>query len=79
LPEVWAESNPGFNDIVAEDDFTSAVLRTPEAEFKTKRLNIWTSTSDAWLPHGTWDAVADNERAIEDGSNNLLINFSWGA
>ena len=72
LPETWSQANPGFNDIVAEDDFTSAVLRTPEAEFKTKRLNIWTSTSDAWLPHGTWDAVVDNERAIEDGSNIVL-------
>jgi len=51
---AWESANPGFDDIVAKDDFASAVLRTPEAEFKTKRLNIWTSTSDAWLPHGAW-------------------------
>ena len=55
---AWETANPGFNDIVAEDDFASAVLQTPEAEFKTKRLNVWTSTSDTWLPHGSWDACA---------------------
>jgi len=34
----WREANPGFGDIVAADDFASAILRTPEAEFKTKAL-----------------------------------------
>ena len=67
----WREANPGFGDIVAADDFASAILRTPEAEFKTKRLNIWTSTSDTWLPHGSWDALAD-DREIEDGSDVVL-------
>ena len=67
----WKEANPGFGDIVAADDFASAILRTPEAEFKTKRLNIWTSTSDAWLPHGSWDAIAD-EKEIEEGSRVVL-------
>ena len=67
----WREANPGFGDIVAADDFASAILRTPEAEFKTKRLNIWTSTSDTWLPHGAWDALAD-VREIPDGSDVVL-------
>ncbi len=67
----WREANPGFGDIVAADDFASAILRTPEAEFKTKRLNIWTSTSDTWLPHGSWDALAD-VREIPDGSDVVL-------
>lgn len=67
----WREANPGFGDIVAVDDFASAILRTPEAEFKTKRLNIWSSTSDTWLPHGSWDALAD-DRLIPDGSDVVL-------
>ena len=46
-------------------------MRTPEAEFKTKRLNIWTSTSDAWLPHGSWDSLAD-DHSIEDGAQVVL-------
>jgi phage terminase large subunit-like protein len=67
----WRESNPGFNDIVAADDFASAILRTPEAEFKTKRLNIWTSTSDTWLPHGAWDVLSDDHE-IPDGTDVVL-------
>lgn len=70
-PKAWNEANPGFDDIVAADDFASAILRTPEAEFKTKRLNIWTSTSDIWLPHGSWDAVADS-RPINDEAQVVL-------
>jgi phage terminase large subunit-like protein len=60
--EAWKIANPGYDDICAADDFASAVLRTPEAEFKTKRLNIWTSTQTAWLPTGTWEALADENR-----------------
>ena len=69
--DSWSEANPGFDDIVSSNDFASAVLRTPEAEFKTKRLNIWTSTSDAWLPHGSWEALED-KHIIEDGSQIVL-------
>ena len=68
---AWKEANPGFDDIVAADDFASAILRTPEAEFKTKRLNIWTSVSDTWLPHGAWDVLSDS-REIPDGSDVVL-------
>jgi phage terminase large subunit-like protein len=68
---AWKEANPGFDDIVAADDFASAILRTPEAEFKTKRLNIWTSVSDTWLPHGAWDVLSD-PREIPDGSDVVL-------
>jgi phage terminase large subunit-like protein len=68
---AWREANPGFDDIVAADDFASAILRTPEAEFKTKRLNIWTSTSDTWLPHGAWD-VLSIPREIPDGTDVVL-------
>ena len=69
--QAWIQANPGYGDIVASNDFASAIKSTPEAEFKTKRLNIWTSTSDAWLPHGAWDAIAD-DKVIEDGSNIVL-------
>lgn len=68
---AWQEANPGFDDIVAKEDFVSVIGRTPEAEFKTKRLNIWTSTSDAWLPHGAWDEIADS-REIEEGEEVVL-------
>ena len=73
LETSWKEANPGFDDIVGKDDFISAVRSTPEAEFKTKRLNIWTSTSETWLPHGAWDNVAD-PRPISDGAK-VVIGF----
>ena len=70
--DAWKIANPGYGDICAADDFASAVLRTPEAEFKTKRLNIWTSTQTAWLPSGTWEALEDKERLPESGEEVIL-------
>ena len=57
-PASWRAANPGFDDLVAEDDFVSAARRTPEAEFRTKRLNQWVSGAQAWLPQGAWDELA---------------------
>lgn len=61
LPETWMAANPGFDDICAKSDFESAVLRTPEAEFRTKRCNQWVSSQQAWLPAGAWDALLSEE------------------
>jgi phage terminase large subunit-like protein len=55
-PETWAIANPGFGDINLAGDFESAIRRTPENEFKTKRLNQWVSAQSAWLPSGAWDS-----------------------
>lgn len=71
-PAVWRAANPGYDDIVSAEDFAAAVLRTPEAEFRTKRLNQWVSTAQAWLPGGTWDACADTSREIADGAEVCL-------
>ena len=69
--DTWKISNPGYDDILSADDMKSAAKSTPEAEFKTKRLNIWTSTSDTWLPHGTWD-LCEQPRTIPDGADVVL-------
>lgn len=70
--KLWIESNPGFGDIVDAEDFESAVLRTPEAEFRTKRTNCFVSTSTAWLPTGSWEALIDTERTPEPGEDVIL-------
>jgi len=70
--QLWIESNPGFADIVDAEDFESAVLRTPEAEFRTKRTNCFVSTATAWLPTGSWEALIDTERTPEPGENVIL-------
>lgn len=71
-PTTWADANPGYDDLVAEADFHSAVRRTPEAEFRTKRLNQWVSSHTAWFPAGVWDAAADTDKTIEPGRRVVL-------
>lgn len=55
-PKVWAEANPGFGDLQDPEDFEASVTRTPEAEFRTKRLNLWVDAQTAWLPDDAWSA-----------------------
>lgn len=64
-PVTWREANPGYGDLVSAEDFASSVLRTPEAEYRTKRCNQWVSTATTWLPGGAWAACAE-ERPIPD-------------
>lgn len=68
-PKVWEAANPAYGDLIDPDDFTAAVVTTPEAEFRTKRLNQWVSAATAWLPAGAWEECVDLERQIPDGSD----------
>jgi len=70
--EVWKIANPGFDDICAKSDFESAVLRTPEAEFRTKRCNQWVSSQQAWLPSGSWEELADETIEISPDEEYVL-------
>ena len=54
-PAVWRAANPGYGDILAAEDLAAAVGSTPENEFRTKRLNQWVASAQAWLPYGAWD------------------------
>lgn len=72
-PHAWEVANPGFGDIVSAEDFESAVRRTPEAEFRTKRLNQWVSSQISWLPNGTWDAVA--EPRVVSPDEEIVLGF----
>jgi phage terminase large subunit-like protein len=56
-PKVWKAANPAYGDIVAVEDFEASVLSTPENEYRTKRLNQWVSSAQAWLPGGAWEAL----------------------
>lgn len=70
--KLWLESNPGYNDLLDAEEMASAVLRTPEAEFRTKRLNCFVNTSVAWLPTGAWEALKDTDRFPEPGEEVIL-------
>lgn len=69
---LWLEANPGYDDLLDKQEMQSAVLRTPEAEFRTKRLNCFVSTSVAWLPTGAWEALKDIDRFPEPGEEVIL-------
>ena len=71
-PEAWRIANPGFNDLVAEKDFASAVLTTPEYEFRTKRLNQWVNVKQAWLPPGAWENLAEDDVRLEPGDEYVI-------
>jgi phage terminase large subunit-like protein len=62
---TWREANPGYDDLVAAEDFESSIRRTPEPEYRTKRCNQWVTTTATWLPYGTWAACAE-PRPIPD-------------
>ena len=72
-PKTWQIANPGFGDINSALDFESSVRRTPENEFKTKRLNNFVNAQSAWLPTGVWD-----KRAVEfelDPDQEYVLGF----
>lgn len=70
-PKVWAIANPGLGDLCDPEDFASSILRTPEAEFRTKRLNQWVSAATSWLPAGAWDRC-QAERRLTPGERVVL-------
>ena len=76
-PAMWEIANPGFGDIVSADDFASAVLRTPEHEFRTKRLNQWVNVKNAWLPAGVWDGLRDEVTLLPGDEYVLGFDGSW--
>jgi len=77
-PEAWRIANPGFDDLVAEKDFASAVLTTPESEFRTKRLNQWVNVKQAWLPPGAWENLQEDDVRLEPGDEYVLgFDGSW--
>jgi phage terminase large subunit-like protein len=61
-PKIWKLANPGFGDLNSAEDFEAMVLKTPEAEFRTKRTNAWVSSQTAWLPNGAWEAREEKKQ-----------------
>jgi phage terminase large subunit-like protein len=77
-PKAWEIANPGFDDLVAQKDFASAVLTTPEYDFRGKRLNQWVSNKQAWLPPGAWENLAEDNVRLEPGDEYVLgFDGSW--
>jgi phage terminase large subunit-like protein len=71
-PETWQMANPGYGDLNDPEDFESSIKRTPEAEFRTKRINQWVSSQQIWLPTGTFEGCANGEAEPPDGVEVVL-------
>jgi phage terminase large subunit-like protein len=69
---TWRIANPAYGDLIDPEDFASAVRRTPEAEFRTKRLNQWVNTAAAWLPAGAWEGCTGAAEPIHAGTEVCL-------
>lgn len=72
-PAVWNEANPGLGDLVSVEDFESAITRTHEAEFRTKRCNLWQVGKQAAVPEGRWEG-----RFVARPSTAELVRFGSG-
>ena len=64
-PAVWEAANPAYGDWLDPDDFKAALGRVSENEFRTKRLNQWVASVQAWLPDGAWRSCRTDGEFIE--------------
>lgn len=70
-PKVWRKANPNLNISVKLDDMEGAcrkALAQPGsvAGFLTKRLNVWISSSSAWMDMQAWRHCNDDTLKMED-------------
>lgn len=70
--QLWFEGNPALGDFLQLEKMSAASRKMPAPDFKTKRLNIWVTSSNPWLPDGAWDACLDTSRPLEDGTPVVL-------
>jgi phage terminase large subunit-like protein len=59
-PAVWRKSNPNLGISVKLDDMEAACRKalaqpSSQANFLTKRLNVWVSSASAWMDMQGWD------------------------
>lgn len=73
LEATWKSANPGFGVLQDPEDFASSLKRTPENEFRTKRLNQWVSAQQAWLPAGAWDSLP--ECGVPEDGIDVVLGF----
>lgn len=74
-PSVWMAANPGYDDLIDPQDFVSVLGKVDENTFRTKRLNQWVSSVQAWLPGGSWEACRNPDREFIPGSRGVVLGF----
>lgn len=70
-PRFWADANPALGDFLHVEKMQAACRKMQEADFKTKRLDIWLAVLSLWLPDGTREAY-EQRRPVPDGAEVVL-------
>lgn len=70
-PIEWAKANPNLGVSVYLDGLSDACSRaikqpSEQPNFKTKRLNIWLSGGQTWIPVQDWRKCGSKEMRLED-------------
>lgn len=63
-PKVWRKANPNLGISVKVDDMEAAcrkalAMPSAQANFLTKRLNVWVNSDSAWMDMQAWDRCAN--------------------
>lgn len=80
-PATWEKANPGYGDLLDAEDFEAnykqAIAKGTLNDFRTKRLNMWVDSSQAWLPSGGWDkcATVDSDADWEIPARGVVLGF----
>lgn len=69
-PANWRKANPNLGISVKMDDMEAAcrkalAMPSAQANFLTKRLNVWISSDSAWMDMRAWDRCGDKDLTIE--------------
>jgi phage terminase large subunit-like protein len=70
-PIEWAKANPNLGVSVYAQGLNDACERakkqpSEQPNFKTKRLNIWLSGGEAWIPVASWRQCGDTSLKLDD-------------
>lgn len=76
--EAWKVGNPALGDFLFIDGMAAARRTLREPVFRQLRLGQWVKGSEAWLPFGAWEAVADKRRAAPQGER-VVLGFDGSA
>lgn len=71
----WSEANPALGDFLFLEDMQAKCRSQLEADFKTKRLNIWVTSGEVWLPDGKWAARANPDRGVPADGTEIVVGF----
>ncbi len=69
-----AAANPAYGDFLDPEDFAAAARSLPRDEYETKRLNRWVTSSESFLPQGSWEALEDKTLKL-DKADPIVIGF----